>query len=122
MATSPDFLDLVLEMLAPLGVAGTLTSRAMFGGTSLALDGMTFALIADDILYFKADADNRARYEAAGLSPFVPFPDQPHKVMAYYPAPEEAMEDGPALLPWARLGIDAALRAAAKKRSRRKAK
>ena len=90
MAVSDDYRDFVLEQLAP---AGRVTTRAMFGGVGLYLDGLFFALIDDDTLYFKTDDSNRARYEKAGSRPFCPFPDQPDKAMAYWQVPAEALED-----------------------------
>ncbi len=117
MPASRDYVDHILELLAPLG---DVKARAMFGGWGLSLDGMTFALIADDTLYLKADDGNRARFVAEGLSPFVPFPDKPDQTMSYYPPPDAAFDDEGELIAWARLGLDAALRAAARKRPRRR--
>ena len=79
MAVSDDFRMFVLEQLQP---SGRVTSRPMFGGVGLYLDGLFFALIDDDTLYFKTDDSNRARYESAGSRPFCPFPDHPDKPMA----------------------------------------
>lgn len=112
MPTSRDFVDHMLERLASLG---DVRARAMFGGYGLSLDGLSFALVADDVLYFKADDANRPAFEAEGLAPFAPFPDRPNQTMSYYPPPETAFDDDAELLHWARLGLEAALRAAARK-------
>ena len=48
-----------------------MSARAMFGGFGLYLRGVMFALIADETLYFKTDAVNRAAFEEAGMAPFV---------------------------------------------------
>ncbi|MEE4360447.1 MAG: TfoX/Sxy family protein [Pseudomonadales bacterium] len=72
--------------------------------------GLFFALIADDVLYLKADGETRAFFEDAGLAPFRPFPDR-SVTMAYYPVPDEVLEDGETLLEWANLALGAALRA-----------
>src|SRR6188508_100410 len=90
MAVSNDFRDFVLEQLA---TAGRVTPRAMFGGVGLYLDGLFFALIDDDTLYFKTDDSNRARFEQAGSRPFCPFPDRPDQAMAYWQVPAEVLED-----------------------------
>ncbi len=58
MSVSNDYRDFVLEQLAP---AGRVTSRAMFGGVGLYLDGLFFALIDDDTLFFKTDDATRKR-------------------------------------------------------------
>jgi DNA transformation protein len=72
----------------------------MFGGAGLYFDGLFFALIADDILYFKVDDSNRPDYEAAGMGPFRPFPDK-STVMRYYEVPIEVLENRDALREWA---------------------
>jgi DNA transformation protein len=118
MAVSDDFRDFVLEQLAP---AGRVTSRAMFGGVGLYLDGLFFALIDDDTLYFKSDDSTRARYEQAGSKPFCPFPDQPDKSMAYWQVPAEVLEDADELAAWAREAMGVALAKKSRRPVRRRA-
>jgi DNA transformation protein len=118
MAVSRDFRDFVLEQLEP---AGRVTSRAMFGGVGLYLDGLFFALIDDDTLYFKADATTRVRYEQAGSKPFCPFPDQPDKAMAYWQVPAEVLEDADELAAWAREAMGVALAKSSRRPMRRRA-
>ncbi len=105
-----DFVRHAVELLAPLG---TVSARRMFGGWGLYADGLFFAIVADDVLYLKADGTNRPEFEARGLEPFRPFPGKP-TAMPYYPPPDEALEEPEALLPWARSALDAARRAAAR--------
>ena len=69
MASSAGFRDHVLDLMAALG---PVTARRMFGGFGIYLDGVMFALIADDILYLKVDDRTRPDYEAAGSAPFRP--------------------------------------------------
>ncbi|WP_207481375.1 TfoX/Sxy family protein [Arenibaculum pallidiluteum] len=92
-------------MLAPLG---DVTARRMFGGWGLRCGGLFFAIVSDDVLYLKADDVTRARFEAEGLEPFRPMADRP--ALPYYPPPDDALEDPEALLPWARLAVEAARR------------
>src|SRR5262245_24410161 len=115
MAVSDDFRAFVLEQLAP---AGRVTSRAMFGGVGLYLDGLFFALIDDDTLYFKADEHTRGHYERAGSRPFCPFPDRPEQPMGYWQVPAEVLEDPDELAGWAKEAMGVALA----KRSRRPAR
>ena len=70
MAVSSDYLDFVLEQLAPVG---PLTSRRMFGGVGLYAQGLFFALVDDDTLYLKGDEALRPDFEAAGSIQFAPF-------------------------------------------------
>lgn len=107
-----EFAALVCEALALLG---DVRARRMFGGYGVSCDGLTFALIADDILYFKVDDANRPAYEARGLEPFRPMADRP-ALLSYRPPPSEVFDDSEEMLAWARPALEAALRAAAKKR------
>jgi len=118
MAVSDDYRDFVLEQLAP---AGRVTPRAMFGGVGLYLDGLFFALIDDDTLYFKTDDSNRARFEQAGSRPFCPFPDRPDQAMAYWQVPAEVLEDADELAAWAREALAVALAKRTRRPLRRRA-
>ena len=68
MASDSDFVDNVLDLL---GAWGGVAARKMFGGYGLYRQGLMFALVADDVLYFKVDDQNRAEFTAAGMGPFV---------------------------------------------------
>lgn len=117
MAVSDDFREFVLEQLRP---SGRVTSRPMFGGVGLYLDGLFFALIDDDTLYFKTDDSNRARLEQADSKPFCPFPDRPDQPMAYWQVPAEILEDAEVLAQWAREAMAVALAARARRPARRR--
>lgn len=112
MKRDEPFVDHCLELLAPLGEVRT---RRMFGGHGLYLDDLIFALIADEALYMKVDAESRPRFEAAGCAPFVYDAKTKAVAMSYWSAPDDAMESPPAMLPWARAAMDAALRVRARK-------
>ena len=118
MAVSDDYRDFVLEQLAR---AGRVSARAMFGGVGLYLDGLFFALIDEDTLYFKTDDSNRARYEAAGSRPFCPFPDRTDQAMAYWQVPADVLEDPEQLAAWAREALAVALARRARRPARRRA-
>ena len=118
MAVSDDYRDFVLEQLA---TAGRVTPRAMFGGVGLYLDGLFFALIDDDTLYFKTDDSNRARFEQAGSRPFCPFPDRPDQPMGYWQVPAEVLEDPDQLAAWTREALAVALAKRTRRPARRRA-
>jgi DNA transformation protein len=118
MAVSDAYRDFVLEQLA---AAGRVTPRAMFGGVGLYLDGLFFALIDDDTLYFKADDSSRARYERSEAKPFCPFPDRPEQAMAYWQVPAEVLEDPDELAIWAREALGVALAKRTRRPSRGRA-
>lgn len=117
MTVSDDFRDFILEQLRP---AGRVTARRMFGGVGLYLDGLFFALIDDDTLYFKADDSSRARFQQAGSKPFCPFPDRPTQAMGYWQVPAEVLEDAEELAIWARKAMTVALAARTRRPARRR--
>jgi DNA transformation protein len=101
-----------LELLSPMGTA---SAQRMFGGHGLRLDGLFIALVAFDRLYLKADALSRPRFAEAGCEPFV-FDSKGRPVaLSYWTAPPQAMDSPEEMRPWARLALDAALRAMASK-------
>lgn len=104
---SSEFVDLVVETLQPLG---PVVAKRMFGGHGIFMDGLMFALVADDQLYFKVDDDNRPAYEAKGLSPFTYVKKGKTMQMSYQEAPSEALDDPETLCAWAREAFGAALR------------
>jgi DNA transformation protein and related proteins len=118
MSVSNDYRNYVLEQLA---AAGSVSPRAMFGGVGLYLDGLFFALIDDDTLYFKADDATRKRYEAAGSRPFCPDPQRPEQAMGYWQVPAEVLEDPDELVAWAREAAGVALAKRGKLSARRRA-
>jgi len=116
VSVSDDYRDFVLEQLAG---AGRVTSRAMFGGVGLYLDGLFFALIADDSLYFKTGDSNRPRFQSAGSRPFCPYPERPDQQMGYWEVPADVLEDADTLALWAREALAVALKASAVRRPAR---
>lgn len=116
MAISREYLDYLLESLAPLG---RVVAKRMFGGTGLFLDGLMFAIVIDDQLWLKADDRNRAEFTALDLPPFTYQRQGKATALSYYRAPDEALDAPHALLPWARSAFAAALRSGAAKASRR---
>lgn len=116
MAERPEFVEHVLELLAPLG---GVTARGMFGGWGIFRQAIMFALILGDTLYLKVDDGNRAAFEAAGLAPFRYRGRTKQVVLPYRMAPPDALDKAAELLPWARGAFDAALRAHRPRRPRR---
>ena len=104
---SDEFISYVLDQLSGFG---EVRPRKMFGGVGLYHDGLMFALIANDVLYFKVDGTNRGEYESAGSEPFRPYPDK-ETVMSYYEVPIDVSEDRDELASWAERAFEAATRA-----------
>ncbi|MGF1475777.1 MAG: TfoX/Sxy family protein [Geminicoccaceae bacterium] len=119
MANDPEFVDFSLELLSPVG---PVRAKRMFGGHGIFLDDMMIALIADDQLYLKTDDETKDRFETAGSEPFRYTKAQGQvSVMSYHTAPEAALDDAEEMRTWARLAVDAALRARAKRPAKRRA-
>jgi DNA transformation protein len=116
MHPANEFAEHVAELLSAVG---SVVPRRMFGGYGLYCDAVMFALIADDVLYLKADDGNRAEFERAGCRPFEHGAAAKRVVMSYYRAPDEVLESRDLATPWARAAFAAALRARASKRPAR---
>jgi DNA transformation protein len=115
MSVSTQYLEYVLEQFASFT---PVTSRRMFGGVGLYAEGLFFALIGDDTLYFKVDDSNRADYLARRSQPFRPFADDPTYSMNYFQLPEDVLEDTSELREWTRKSLAVAASASAAKRHR----
>ena len=104
------FTELCVEMLSPLG---RVRVRRMFGGQGLYVDDLFMAIVDDGQLFLKTDEVTRERFDAAGCVPFTfPNKDGEAVVTSYRRPPEDALESPPLMLPWARLALESALRAA----------
>jgi DNA transformation protein len=119
---TPSYRQYVLDQLGP--AVPDISARGMFGGVGLYARDLFFALIDDDVLYFKVDSENRPAFEARGMGPFMPF-GPGKEVMQYYEVPGDVLEDAELLGAWAEAAIEVARRArfrkaAARKRSSRK--
>ena len=108
----PEFVDYVIELLGPFG---TVAARRMFGGHGVFLDGLMFAIVSDETLWFKADEMNRHEFEEVGCESFQYQRSGKTATLGFYRAPADAMESPAQVLPWARTAYAAALRANAKK-------
>jgi DNA transformation protein len=106
------------EALEPLGAV---TMRKMMGGATLYLDGTVFAIMDEGELWFKADAETNAEWDAAGCERFsVTFKDGRVDTMNYRRALADVYDDADAMQRWARLALEAGIRGAAKRKPRSK--
>ena len=116
MGVTDSFRTFVLEQLD--GVVPSVRWRRMFGGVGIYSEDLFFALIDDDVVYFKTDAETQKDFEARGMGPFRPTgPDG--ETMKYYQIPEDVLENPELLGAWAGKAI-AVARGAKVKRSRRR--
>jgi len=83
-----------LNQVAPV------TARAMFGGYGLYIEGVMFALIAKQTVYFKVDEVNRGDFDAWHMSPFTYDGKGQPITMSYYEIPPSIWADLSALVQW----------------------
>ena len=113
MAVSDSYRDFVLEQL---GRVTPVSGKSMFGGVGIYAQGMFFALIAEDRLYFKVDDATRPDFERFSMEPFRPFGED--SAMGYYEVPADVVEDSAQLAAWMKKAIDVAAKAKGKKKKR----
>jgi DNA transformation protein len=107
-----EFVDYVMELMTGWAAVSV---RKMFGGCGLYRDGLMFALIVEDELYFKTDSENLARFERAGSHPFV-YQSQGRAVqLSYWSAPVASLDSAAEMGEWCQYAYGSALRAQAAK-------
>lgn len=110
------FVNDLVKRLEPLG---SVRARAMFGGHGIFKDDIMFALVADEVVFFKVDATSKADFEAAGGEPFVYVKNGQPMTMSYWRVSETCPTDDTDLLRWAHVAHQAAERQKRPKRSRK---
>jgi DNA transformation protein and related proteins len=110
MSEFSQYLHEVFERFGPIEV------RKMFGGHGVYRNGIMFGLVADDMLYLKADSGNAGFFEKEGLGQFEYGKDGRTIRMSYYQAPDGILDDREQAATWARRSFEAALRSQAAKR------
>ncbi len=107
MAVSAEFREFIKDQLESLGAVSV---RPMFGGAGVYADGVMFALIAGETLYFKADDESKAAFEAEGMEPFTYAGKGKPVRMSYRRAPERLFEDSEEMERWAKAALATARR------------
>ncbi len=111
-STEKEFVSYVVDLMQSIG---PVHAKGMFGGHGVFLDDLMFALVADSVLYLKADKEIIPEFEIKGLDAFTYGKKGKEFRMSYYQVPEEALECVEEMNIWANKAYDAALRAATKK-------
>ena len=96
------------ETLSVLNLVAPVTGRSMFGGVGLYCEGLFFALMDDDRLFFKVDDSNRSDYVEAGMEPWS------HGPLNYYEVPPLVLDNPDELAAW----MDKAVRVAELKKAK----
>jgi DNA transformation protein len=107
------FAEFLRERLAPIG---RLTMRRMFGKTGVFCDGVTIAMVTDDILYFRIDDQNPTTFAEAASTPPLNYRKQGRAIdLAFWRVPDRLLDDPDELVTWARAALADARRVAAKR-------
>ncbi len=94
----------------------------MFGGFGVYRSGQIFAIVVEDMLYFKVDDTNRPDYEIAGSEPFTyEAKGGKRQSMAYWLVPPDILDDPEQLAQWAEKAYQVGLYAT-KNKLKKKAK
>lgn len=101
---------------------GEVRRSRFFGGTGFKLGDLQFAMCMGDTLYFVVDEVTRPGYVEAGSGPFSYATSNGRRLVhRYYEVPGEVIEDGDALVEWARRSVAAAMTPAGRARRRQPA-
>lgn len=113
MAVTAGLIEFLVEQLGSLG---RVEPRRMFSGAGLFRDGLMFAIVIDDVLYFKTDDETVAAFDAEGLPPFSYGTRTGEKRLTHYRrAPERVLDDTDEMADWAARAFAVAQRADARK-------
>ncbi|MBS0279774.1 MAG: TfoX/Sxy family protein [Proteobacteria bacterium] len=109
----PDRFD---DLFAPFG---RIVVRRMFGGEGLFRDGLMFAIVHEDRLYFKTSEESRQAFIAEGAGPlFYKFKNAEGVLTSYYELPDRLYDDPDELAQWARAAFAVALQSPTAKKKR----
>jgi DNA transformation protein len=116
MIASNSFAEFLREQLAPLG---RVTLRRMFGATGIFCDGLMFAVVSEDMLYFRIDDHNRRAFEETAAFPPLNYEKKGRTInLSFWRAPERLFDETDELVMWSRRALAAARRVAAKRERR----
>jgi DNA transformation protein and related proteins len=113
MIASDSFAEFLREQLAPLGCV---TMRRMFGATGVFCDGLMFAVVSEDTLYFRVDDHNRTAFKEAASFPPLSYEKKGRTIdLSFWRAPERVFDETDELVMWSRTALAAARRVAVKR-------
>jgi len=99
--------DHLAELFEPVG---GVTIKRMFGGLGVFKGGLMFALVADDVLYFKADETTAPRFAAEGFGQWLYEGRGKSVAMPYWQAPDRLYDEADDFADWARAAFEVAVR------------
>jgi len=97
---------------------GSVEPRRMFGGYGIFRKGLMFGLVADDVLYLKADEAIARHFTERELEQFSYEKQGKAFKMSYYMAPEDIFDDPEEAKVWADRSYAAAVRSSKPKKKK----
>ena len=115
IVASATYADFLREQLAPLG---RVTLRRMFGKSGVFCDGVMFAMVTENTLYFRVDDANRELFKEAEAFPPLNYAKQGATIdLSFWRVPERLLDEPDELIVWAQAALAAAGRVAVKRES-----
>ena len=111
--------DDIADLFAALG---TVAIRRMFSGKGVYVDGVIVAIEHGGELRLKADAVSAPAFAAAGAMQWAYDGNRGMVMLPYWSIPDEALDQPEAMAGWARLALEAGLRASTGKPQQRQRK
>ena len=112
MVASDSFAEFLREQLAPLG---RVTVRRMFGATGVFCDGLMFAVVSEDTLFFRVDEHNKTAFKEAASFPPLSYEKKGRTIDLSFWRALERLDETDELVMWSRTALAAARRVAAKR-------
>ena len=100
------------DLFRPLG---HITTKRMFGGLAVYLDGLCFSIVINGEVHLKTDTETAEIFREAGSRPFIYETKDRAVTVNYWLLPESAFDDEDELKHWSRMALETARKAAAKK-------
>lgn len=104
MTVSQHYLAHTIERLASVV---PVSYRRIFTGYGVYHQGVQFAIIVNDHLYFRADDLSRTLYQDKNMTPFQPGAVE-RAESSFYQLPDEVLENPRELIYWMRTAVEAA--------------
>lgn len=94
-----------------------ISSKKMFGGYGFYKDGIIFAILPDDKVYFKVDETNRKEYESYRSQPFTyPMKNGRTTTLSFWELPPDILEDHDELPKWIEKSVVVSIQSKKKKK------
>jgi len=115
LAASKDYLEYILDVLS---LCDNITAKRLFGGYGLYQNGIIFAIIVENELYFKVDESNIDLYQNLNSEPLTFHAKGKTISMSYRKVPDEIIENKELLV----THVELAVLASAKNKKHKKAR